>query len=275
MKTVEISKHKNNKKNHNKNYFLLIARWILVNIQLKKASDDTISVEDIINLIASKAFYFVILIFSFPVALPLPYPPGFPSICAIPIFLLSFQMVINKKTVILPRFIRDYRLKISFIRMVISKSDKIFRILSKIIYPGRLSKITSDKITVLYGILFLALSICILIPFPGTNFVPAVGIFIASLGLLFKDGLLAIIGTITGLIGIIFVYFFAAIFANLIGKFFRFTYNKISNLYLDEGTFMMASGILIGCISMLVLYLIVKLILKIYSSKKKNSNTKN
>lgn len=260
---------KSKKQQHRKNYFLTMARWMLINLSLKKQADDTVSIEDMITLIATKAFYFVILIFSFPVALPLPYPPGFPSICAIPIFLLSFQMVINKKIVILPRFVRDYRIKLGLIRLVISKSDRIFRILSKMIQPGRLKKVASENITILYGVLFLALSICILIPFPGTNFIPAVGIFIASLGLLFKDGLLVIIGSITGLIGIVIVYFFASIFANLIGRFFRFTYNKITNLYLDEGTFMMASGILIGCISMLVVYFVSKLISKIYSSKKK------
>lgn len=255
---------------HANNYFLKVARLFSINLEKQKFEDGVISINNIINIIKGGAFYLVIIIFTFPVAIPLPYPPGFPSICAVPIFLLSFQMLINRKGVILPKFIKEYKIRVSLIRMLLKKANKIFRLLSKMVKPGRLSPIVSDKFTVLYGILFITLSICILIPLPGTNFIPAVSIFICSIGILFKDGLLTLIGIVIGIIGIIIVYFFSAFFAGILSRFFRFTYSKVTNLYVEETTFFLTLGVLIGCFTMFVLYGVIKVISFAYKNRKKN-----
>lgn len=248
-------------------YLAKVARWMSINLQAK-SENGTVSVLDITNLVAVGAFYFVLLIFAFPVALPLPYPPGFPSLCGIPIFLLSVQMLLNQKKVILPKFIREYRLRVELIRSIINKSNKILIILSKIIQVRRLEIITSNKFVPIYGLVFIALSVCILIPFPGTNFIPAVGIFICCLGLLFKDGLFVLIGLAIGFAGILIVYFFSAIFVSLIAKFFRFSYQKIANFYIEENSFMFAGGILIGLISAFLIFLLYKLLKKGYDNRK-------
>lgn len=211
---------KRKKERRSDGYFIKVARWMLISLIKKQALDGTVSISDVIHLVASGAFYFVILLFSFPVALPFPYPPGFPSICGVPLFLLSIQMVLNKKKVILPQFVLRYRIKTSIMTMVVRKSGSIFRFLSKIIKPQRMQDLASEKLTVPYGILFFILSICILIPLPGTNFIPAVGIFICSLGLLFKDGLLAFIGGIIGIIGLAVIYFLGEFFVKLMNWLF-------------------------------------------------------
>lgn len=257
------------KMRHANNYLLKIARWMLINLEKSKLSDGSISINDMINLIASGAFYFVILVFAFPIALPLPYPPGFPSICGIPIFLLSIQLIFNKKVIILPKFVKQYRLKLDLIRLIIHKSNRILKFLSRFIKPRRLQVIVSERATILYGLLFFILSVCILIPFPGTNFIPAVGVFLSCLGLLFKDGLFGIVGAIVGIIGVFIVYFFSAMFATAISKFFKFTYYKISNLYFEETTFMLGIGILIGFISTLVIFVIYKFVVRWYEERKR------
>ena len=249
-------------------YLIKVSRWMLINLR-SKIEKNGILVKDIINLISTGAFYFVLLIFAFPIALPLPYPPGFPSISGIPIFLLSVQMLFGRKKVILPQFIMNYRIKFELIQTIASKTYKLLNFLSKIIKAGRLEIFASNKLIPIYGILFISLAICILIPFPGTNFIPAVGIFISSLGLLFKDGLLAVIGAIIGILGIIVVYFFSALFAAMMKKFFLFSYTKIVNLYIGENAFTLGAGIIIGFISALTVMFAFKIIKSLHNKKKK------
>lgn len=249
----DFLKHKKLKRAEN--YLVKVGRWITFQLKLKAVNKE-VAVQDIIDLISVGAFYFVLLIFAFPIALPLPYPPGFPSICGVPIFLIAMQMMVNKKKVLLPKFIRNYRIKLDLICLIVKKSDKVLRILSKIISAGRMRVFTSPKLSMLYGFNFFILSLCILIPFPGTNFVPAIGIFISCLGLLFKDGLLALIGVITGIAGLIIIYFLSAIFLDLTSKFLSFTYTKFTSISLvEEGTVAFTIGIIIGMIgSFFIIY---------------------
>jgi hypothetical protein len=249
-----------------KDYLVKASRWMLINL-IPKQKDGTVTVSDITGIVSIGAFYFVILIFSFPVALPLPYPPGFPSICGIPIFLLSIQMAINKKTVILPKFVRDYRIKIDLIKNIISKSSKIFKIISRIIKVGRLEFLTSNKLTYLYGLLFIILSICILIPFPGTNFIPAVGIFLCCLGLLFRDGLLVIIGNVVGVIGVLIVYFLSAYFASISAKIIKSIYTKFASITFTETMIAFMIGVFVGMIGMFLVTLIIEFIFKKMNNK--------
>lgn len=249
-----------------KDYLVKASRWMLINL-IPKQKDGTVAISDITGIVSIGAFYFVILLFAFPVALPLPYPPGFPSICGIPIFLLSLQMAINKKAVILPKFVKDYRVKIDLIKTIINKSLRIFKTLSKIIKVGRMEFLTKNKLTPIYGILFIILSICILIPFPGTNFIPAVGIFLCCLGLLFRDGMLAIIGSIIGIIGVLIVYFLSAYFATLSGKLIKAIYTKFASITFTETMIAFMVGVLVGMMGMFLVTLVVELSFKKLNKK--------
>ena len=253
----DFLKHK--KSERSKHYLSKVSRWMLVNILLKE-KDGFISVQEIVNLISVGAFYFVLLVFAFPVALPLPYPPGFPSICGIPIFLLSLQMLFNRKYIILPRFIMEYKIKVELIKLIMLKSNKILKVISKVIRANRMDFLANMKLMPLYGFLFIIFSICILIPLPLTNFLPAVGIFICCLGLLFSDGLLILIGLVIGFIGVVSTYLVTALFGHIFTKFFKFTYEKISNIYFNEGLLSFALGVFVGMASVLIAMIFYKMI---------------
>jgi hypothetical protein len=234
MNSKEFLKQKKLKRA--KDYLVKVSRWTSISL-LPKQINGTVSVSEITSLVSVGVFYFVILVFAFPVALPLPYPPGFPSICGLPIFLLSFQMMLAKKTIMLPKFVKEYRIKLDLIRLIISKSLGVFKFISKIIKPNRFAILTINPLAPFYGFLFFIFSICILIPLPGTNFIPAVGIFLACLGLLFKDGFLALVGSVVGILGVLMVYFLGAYFAILSAKLIKITYLKIASITLLEVIF--------------------------------------
>ena len=250
-----------------KNYLIKSSRWLLIEVLKKNTS--TISIAELTSIISSGAFYFTLLLFTFPIALPLPYPPGLPSLCGIPIFLLCLQMIFKPKTVFLPKFVKDYKVSIELITKIIKKSHKIFKFLSKIIKVGRMEYLASSMLIPFYGVFAAIMSIGILIPFPGTNFVPAVAIFLICLGILFHDGLLLLISILLGLIATVIVYFVTFYFASFSAKFFKAAYIKISNLYLSETTVAFIGGIFVGMIGAFCIVLIGEILFKKLFKKKK------
>lgn len=259
---------KEKKIRRSKNYIIKSSRWLLIQLLAKKYN--TVSISEIINIVSYSAFYFTLLIFTFPVALPLPYPPGLPSLCGIPILLLSVQMICNSKTIILPKFIKNYRIKVSLIKTIILKSQKIFKFISKVIKVGRMEFLINKYFKLYYSIFSTILALCIIIPFPATNFLPAVAIFLLCCGILFKDGLLILISLIVGKIGILIVYFATAYFAAIATKIAKTTYNKLANIYFSEVAIAFTIGLLVGIIGMLFITLFIELLFK--KIKNKNDN---
>ncbi|WP_342268019.1 exopolysaccharide biosynthesis protein [Candidatus Tisiphia endosymbiont of Empis tessellata] len=146
-----------------------------------------------------------ILFFAIPVAIPLPYPPGFTTIVGIPLMILSMQMLLGFRQVSLPSKINNYQISND---IIINISDKIvpkIKFIEKYIRP-RFSFAASIYCEQFIGLISLICSIAISIPLPLTNAVPALGITIMALGLLNRDGLTIVLGFITSIVGLIIAF---------------------------------------------------------------------
>ncbi|MDD9335343.1 MAG: exopolysaccharide biosynthesis protein [Rickettsiaceae bacterium] len=146
-----------------------------------------------------------ILFFAIPVAIPLPYPPGFTTIVGIPLMILSMQMLLGFRQVSLPSKINNYQISND---ILINISDKIvpkIKFVEKYIRP-RFSFAASIYCEQFIGLISLICSIAISIPLPLTNAVPALGITIMALGLLNRDGLTIVLGFITSIVGLIIAF---------------------------------------------------------------------
>ncbi|WP_341752080.1 MULTISPECIES: exopolysaccharide biosynthesis protein [unclassified Candidatus Tisiphia] len=146
-----------------------------------------------------------ILFFAIPVAIPLPYPPGFTTIVGIPLMILSMQMLLGFRQVSLPSKINNYQISND---ILINISDKIvpkIKFVEKYIRP-RFGFAASIYCEQFIGLISLICSIAISIPLPLTNAVPALGITIMALGLLNRDGLTIVLGFITSIVGLIIAF---------------------------------------------------------------------
>jgi len=140
------------------------------------------------------------IFFSLPVAIPLPYPPGFTTVMGIPLMILSIQMLLGNKKVSLPQKINDYELKNSTLRAI---SDKVVpRLVSveKYVKP-RFSFAKSVYCEQFIGFISLLAALSVALPIPLTNAIPALGIAVMALGLLNRDGLVIIVGFFISVIG--------------------------------------------------------------------------
>lgn len=142
------------------------------------------------------------IFFSLPVAIPLPYPPGFTTVMGIPLILLSIQMLLGSKRVNLPKRINDYELKNSTLKAI---SDKV---VPKLIYIEKYVKPRYSFAKSVYceqfiGFVGFIAAVSIALPLPLTNAIPALGIAVMALGLLNRDGLVIIAGFFISVLGLV------------------------------------------------------------------------
>lgn len=142
------------------------------------------------------------IFFALPVAIPLPYPPGFTTIMGIPLMILSIQMLLGSKKVRLPEKINNYELKNSTLKTISDKIVPIIEAIEKYVKP-RLSFARSVYCEQLVGLICLIAATAVALPIPLTNAIPALGITIMALGLLNRDGIIIIAGFFVAVIGVI------------------------------------------------------------------------
>ena len=170
---------------------------------LSKHPGDTISMHQITEGLKDRGFAILLLLFAFPMALPLPYPPGFSSLVSLPLLFLSLQMTLGHKSLYLPAFAGRKTMQTSSLRTIIEKVLPYLQKLELYFKPNREHLLTA-RMEQLIGFFSLVLAGCIMLPLSVlSNTIPAAGISIMALGMLERDGRAAIAGFVVGFIGLI------------------------------------------------------------------------
>lgn len=177
------------------------ASQILRELVEKNKSKETISLKEINECLNGCGFSILMILFAFPMAIPLPYPPGFTTILGMPLLLFSIQMLMGMSRPWLPDWIAKRTMKISHLEFAVLKTEKYFMYLESKL-KRRLSYFSSSTGEKIIGAIAFLCSISIILPIMFGNAVPSAGICIMALGLLGRDGLIIIIGMIVGIVGL-------------------------------------------------------------------------
>ncbi len=169
-------------------------------VRSKKA--DSITVDEIKISLNERGFGILMTIFALPLSIPIPYIPGLTTILAIPLLIFSAQLLLGIKYPWLPKWILKKTIKRSFIALLILKSSPIMKRIEKVL-THRLESVTENTGARIIGLFAFMFSIAIALPLPLTNLLPSFGILLMSFGMLGKDGLIVIIGILTGTIGLV------------------------------------------------------------------------
>lgn len=152
-----------------------------------------VKLADILALAGERAFGFLLVILSLPSALPLPAP-----IISIPfgimMFLLAIQLIAGAKRPWLPPRIVNSSMKLEKAQAFVVASIPLLQRLEELTSPRLSFVCTSFPGRLVIGMAIIFMSVFMMIPIPGTNTVPAIGIFITSFGLLEDDGLISLAG---------------------------------------------------------------------------------
>ncbi|MFW6046424.1 MAG: exopolysaccharide biosynthesis protein [Candidatus Woesearchaeota archaeon] len=158
-------------------------------------SEDNITVGKLISKIDDKSYALLFLILSLPSAMPIP-APGYSTFFSVLMIILSLGMFFKKPPFIPKRF-KDKVIKKKTMEKLIKFLDIYLKILEKITKP-RLKLFLNDKII---AILIMIMSLFMIIPYPLTNTVPSISIFILAFSLINDDGLITFLGLFVGVIG--------------------------------------------------------------------------
>lgn len=174
---------------------------ILQEIIAGREDTERMTIYEVNKFLSVRGFGLVLLLFSFPMALPIPYPPGFTTVLGVPLIFFALQMIQQKKDPWLPKWVGRKSIKVAHLRFAVEKSEKFFKFAEKVMKP-RLEFMTSAKGEIAIGVFVLLCAISIALPIILGNAVPSIGIFVMSIGLLNKDGLIVIIGMLISVIGL-------------------------------------------------------------------------
>ncbi len=168
---------------------------------------------DIIDRLDERAYGFLILLLALPCCLPFVYL--LPQIVALPMLALAAQMAAGRRHPWLPKALDDRRFSIPAFEKVLSRAARYIAFVERIASP-RLTSVTGRLGARLVGILLLVPTASILVPLPSTNTVPGIGVAIAALGLIERDGVLVILGLALGFAWVALLAFLGLEAASLI-----------------------------------------------------------
>ena len=170
---------------------------------IKKNNTDRITINELKLSLHEKGFNILMIFFVLPVSIPMPYIPGITTIFSIPLVMFSLQMLFGFDTPWLPQWINRRSIDRSILKFVVTKSSPVLYNIEKFLKPRFLVFSTSKASVKLMGFFTLMFAISIALPLPLTNFVPAWGILIMSLGALNRDGIVMLTGILLGMSGVI------------------------------------------------------------------------
>jgi hypothetical protein len=159
-----------------------------------------VTLTEILELAGERIFGFLFVILSLPSALPVP-APGYSVPFGIALFLLALQLISGAKLPWLPHKISKYPMELKQVQGVVKAGIPWLRRIEVLSRP-RLSYICNSlpgRVTI--GIAIALMGISMMIPIPGTNTLPAMGIFVTDFGLMEDDGAISLGGLVLCLLG--------------------------------------------------------------------------
>ncbi|WP_333023619.1 exopolysaccharide biosynthesis protein [Wolbachia endosymbiont of Pentidionis agamae] len=187
---------------------------------------DKVTLLEIKAALHEYGLYIFIILFSLPLSIPLPVPPGYTTIFSIPLLLFISQILLGFDSLWMPKWLEQKSFQHSTLVVILKKGSTIL---------NKIEKFMKFRVAFIFcelGIRFLAFvmlisTFSIAIPLPFIHFIPAAGITFIALGMMGKDGLLAIVGVLISILGLFITITMLIFGPKLIFEFFSFLKNLI------------------------------------------------
>ena len=177
------------------------------------APDDNVDLSWILHQLHERAFGLFLLILALPCCIPFLY--GVPQIVSLPLMFISAQIVSGRREPWLPGKFGARTISRAALSSLSRRAAPWLRRIEGLSKP-RLVQLTNRPLDRVVGIALVLFSASILVPLPGTNTVPGFAVVIVAMGLLQRDGVLVIVGSVIGTAWIASLVFAGASLASLI-----------------------------------------------------------
>ncbi len=165
---------------------------------LKDFSKPHITVGDLSEALADRAFAILMLVFALPNLVPFPLP-GISMILGIPLLLLSCQLIIGRKAPWFPKWLAKRSFRHEDMESVVSYALPYLKRVERILKP-RLSFLLNPSAERVIALICLIMAVMITLPIPLGNWFPALTICLFSLAILERDGTFVLLGCFAAII---------------------------------------------------------------------------
>jgi len=160
-----------------------------------------VTLADILQLAGERTFGFLLVVLSLPSALPIP-APGYSTPFGIVLLILGVQLMLGATAPWLPPTLLARAMPRTHVQNILRRALPWLRRIELISRPRLRLICTSRGGRLLLGAAVSLMAISMILPIPGTNTLPAMGIFITGFGLLDDDGLISLAGLVVCLMGL-------------------------------------------------------------------------
>jgi hypothetical protein len=168
---------------------------------IEGTKDERLSFTDLAAQLHSRAWGGLLFIFAAINVLPL--PPGTSVFFAIPLMIVSAQMMLGRASPWFPARINRRGIKKTELEKLISKIRGVEARIERVLKP-RLASLTGPTATRIIGLACLFLALLAAIPIPLFHVAPAAAILLFGLALIYRDGALVIAGAVAAVLSLAF-----------------------------------------------------------------------
>ncbi|KPQ14364.1 MAG: putative ABC transporter permease component [Rhodobacteraceae bacterium HLUCCO18] len=174
---------------------------------------DAASMDWIMAQLHERAFGLFLLVLALPCCIPFLY--GVPQIVALPLMFISAQILLGRTRPWLPRKLGARTVSKAALEDLSRRATPWLQRIETVSRP-RLASLTRRPLDQVVGLTLVLFSASILVPLPGTNTVPGIAVVIVAMGLLQRDGVLVILGSLLGTAWIASLVFAGATLVSLL-----------------------------------------------------------
>ncbi|MEM9437790.1 MAG: exopolysaccharide biosynthesis protein [Pseudomonadota bacterium] len=174
---------------------------------------DSVTLDWVLGQLHERAFGLFLLVLALPCCIPFLY--GVPQVVALPLMFVSAQILLGRKVPWLPQKLGARSVSKEALENLARRAEPWLRRIEAVSRP-RLTSLTRAPADRLVGLALVLFSASILVPLPATNTVPGFAVVVVSMGLLQRDGILVILGSILGTAWIASLIFAGATLVTLI-----------------------------------------------------------
>jgi hypothetical protein len=171
-------------------------------------ADEGVTIRSFLEKMDHRSFGFLLVVLPLPTALPFT-PPGFTIPFGLLLMVLGGQMVVGRHSPWMPGWVLDRKLAAGRSKKMFSALPKFLAKFEKLVKP-RFPGLNSDLVHRLGGLFIVLAALAMMVPFPVTNSICAIAIFLVGLGSLEDDGLACLAGYVLCVLSALVVGFLVA-----------------------------------------------------------------
>ena len=161
---------------------------------------ERVSLGEIVGALGDRGLGVILAAFAIPNVLPSTVPFG-NVLTGIPVIVIAAQLMLGLEHLYLPPLLARRTISTSFLKAWMPRVTKLLAWFERLLRP-RFSYMTSANAERAIGTLCMVLAIATTLPIPFGHQLPALGVMLIGLGLIERDGLALLAGTLIGLVGV-------------------------------------------------------------------------